>query len=69
MYVTLISKSYFLPYINTAINLDIKKKYVHFCLLHFTFASSQSTQRMTIQIAVCTESIILMISSKPARNI
>ena len=31
-------------------------------------ASGQSTQRMTIPIAVYTESILLMMSSKPARN-
>jgi len=42
MYVTFLSKFYFLPYINTAINLEIKK-YVHFCLLHYSCASSQST--------------------------
>jgi len=31
-------------------------------------ASSQSTQRMTIPTAVYTELILLMMSSKPARN-
>ena len=31
-------------------------------------ASSQSTQRMTIPIAVYTELILLMMSSKTARN-
>jgi hypothetical protein len=32
-------------------------------------ASSQSTQRMTIPIAVHTELIILMMSSKPVRGL
>jgi hypothetical protein len=37
-------------------------------ILNLDPASGQSTQHMTIPIAVYTELILLMMSSKPARN-
>jgi hypothetical protein len=38
-------------------------------LLLIMRTSSQSTQRMTVPVAVYTELILLMMSSKPTRNI
>jgi len=48
--------------------LCINNNWYMSCVMLIGCCSSQSTHRMTISIAVYTESILLMISSRPARN-